>query len=225
MNDLLKKIIKENENIFAFIYNLFNWNNSHISKGNFIKTKGVFLKKTNIKIKGQGNVVKIEGNLTRLYNCTFYISGNNNTIDIGGGGLLCNVIFFIEDDNGMISIGEKTTITGKTQLAVIEGCSISIGRNCLFSQNITFRTGGSHSIIDLDGHRINPSKDIVIGDHVWIGHTVILLKGTNIGDNSIVATGSIITGGKYPSNSIIGGIGGKILKSGVNWCSERIPIV
>ncbi|MBP2659028.1 MAG: hypothetical protein H6Q69_2060 [Firmicutes bacterium] len=39
----------------------------------------------------------------------------------------------------------------------------------MFSHDVHIRNGDSHSIIDLQTKkRINFSKDIIIGDHVWI---------------------------------------------------------
>ena len=116
------------------------------------------------------------------------------------------------------------TISGRTDFAVIEGKSIHVGEDCLFSDQIEFRVGDSHSILDaVSKKRINPSMDINIGNHVWIGHDVKILKGANVGNNSIVATGAIVTKNEYPSNVIIGGVG-KILKENVDWCAQRIDI-
>ena len=46
------------------------------------------------------------------------------------------------------------------------------------------------------------SSSIVIGKNCWIGANTIILKGTHIGDNSVVAAGSVLTG-CYPSRSLI----------------------
>ena len=45
-----------------------------------------------------------------------------------------------------------------------------------------------------------------------------------INDYSVVVKGGILAGKENPASSIIGGIGGKVLKSDVNWCAERIPV-
>ena len=87
----------------------------------------------------------------------------------------------------------------------------------MFSDTITFRTGDSHSILGSDGKRINKAKDITIGDHVWIGQQVIVLKGSTVGADSIVGTGSLLTGKTYDSNSIIAGIPAKTVKQHVSW--------
>ena len=76
-------------------------------------------------------------------------------------------------------------------------------------------------MIDFDAHGLTPSerrnsmekvKPIVIGRNVWIGNNVIILKGTEIGDNSVIGAGSVVTGGKFPSNVVIAGNPARILK-------------
>lgn len=85
-----------------------------------------------------------------------------------------------------------------------------------------FRTGDSHSIVNLLGDRINASKDIVISNHVWIGHKVHINKGVKIKEDSIVATGAIVTSPIEEANVIIGGVPAKIIKRNINWDKNRI---
>ena len=51
---------------------------------------------------------------------------------------------------------------------------------------------------------------------------MIILKGTTVQDNSIVGTGSILTGKTYDSNSIIAGVPAKIVKQHVSWDSRTL---
>lgn len=57
------------------------------------------------------------------------------------------------------------------------------------------------------------SSSISIGSNVWIGANVSILKGAHIGDNCIVATGSVVTKGEYPSHSILAGNPAKVVKT------------
>lgn len=191
--------------------------------GNILKLKGIFVDHTKIDVKGSGNVIVIESDgLSKLSRCRFRIRGNNNRIHIGNDVRLYHCVFHIEDDNNIIDIGDHSTVVGKTQFAAIEGTEIRIGKDCMFSSNITFRTGDSHGIVDVEtGERCNPSESICIGDHVWCGNSVIVLKGTKISNDSVIATGSVVCGINSEPNSIIGGNPAKVIKSGISWKRER----
>ena len=123
-------------------------------------------------------------------------------------------------DGGYTKIGHNTYITGKTHIACIEGKKVTIGERCLFSNDITFRTGDSHSILTLSGERVNQAEDITIGDHVWIGQQVVVLKGANIASESIVGTRALVTSKTFESNVVIGGSPAKVIKTGVMWHHE-----
>ena len=94
--------------------------------------------------------------------------------------------------------------------------SISIGDNCLI--------GGNCQITDNDGHQvwnqsdrlmspgIESDEDVEIGRNVFIGLNVLILKGSRIGNNSVIAAGSIVKG-LIPANCMAGGIPAKVIKS------------
>ncbi len=197
---------------------------TQLGTGNKINHKGNYISNTSIFIAGDNNEVLIEENgKSTLQNCNIYISGSCNKIIIGKHNNIVTTEFYIEDNNSTINFGDNNTLHGKTHLAAIEGTSIIIGNNCLFSSNITFRTGDSHSILDAEtSERINPSESIEIGDRVWIGNDTKILKGTKILEDSIVATGSIVTKKFEENNVVIGGGPAKIIRTGVKWISERI---
>lgn len=58
-----------------------------------------------------------------------------------------------------------------------------------------------------------PVDPIVIGNDVWIGANVTILKGARIGAGSIVATGAVVPAGDYPPRSIIAGVPAKVIKT------------
>ena len=55
---------------------------------------------------------------------------------------------------------------------------------------------------------------MVIGDKVWIGMNVTILKGVNVGEGSIIAAGSVVTN-NVPAHSIVAGVPAKVIKSDV----------
>ncbi len=48
--------------------------------------------------------------------------------------------------------------------------------------------------------------------NVWIGAGAIITKGVNIGDNSIIAAGAVVTH-DVPNNVIAGGVPAKVIKT------------
>ncbi len=192
-----------------------------IKKDNVISVNSK-IKKTKISIIGKDNIINVEDGC-HVANSSFYICGSNNKIVIKKGAFCNGVEFYIEDDGGEITVGSNTVLNAKSHFAVIEGSKIKIGSNCLFSSNIVFRTGDSHSVLDMNRKRINPTKDIEIADNVWIGYDVKINKGVKVSENSIVGTGSILTKQFDEQNVMIAGVPAKIIKHNVNWCAERIP--
>lgn len=51
--------------------------------------------------------------------------------------------------------------------------------------------------------------EIVIGKNVWIGGNVTILKGTAIGDNSVIGAGTVVCG-KVNANAVVTGTLGEI---------------
>ena len=191
--------------------------------GNRIIAPCALMKKVKIRIKGSNNTVVI-GDFARLSGASICINGSNNRITIGDWSYLGGTDLFMEDDGGSITIGSRTKFLGKTHLAVIEGTSITIGEDCLFSSDIQLRTGDSHSVLDLQGRRINASEDIVLGDHVWVGTKAFLNKGAKVASHSIVGACALVTKAFQEPNCALAGVPAKIVKRDVDWSIRRIPV-
>lgn len=183
----------------------------------------VILYNCSIDIKGDYNQIEIE-ELSRFNNVRFYIRGDNNKIKIAenvrftrGGSI------WIEDINCELNIGEYSSFED-VHLAVTEpGSIIDIGRDCMFAYDIDVRTGDSHSVVDTKTNkRINYAQNVQIGDHVWIGSHVSILKGIKIPDNSVVATRALVTKPFSEENILIGGIPAKKIKDNITWLRARI---
>ena len=99
----------------------------------------------------------------------------------------------------------------------LNGANIEVGELCMFSYGVTLRNHDSHKILDAHtGEIMNPAKDIVLGRHVWIGQNATILKGCNIGDDSVIGFGSIVTKSCGPG-SVMTGIPAKIVKENIRW--------
>ncbi len=179
----------------------------------------------NVKIKSNGvnNTIYIGKNV-RLHNTIIHISGSNNKIIIGNNITLNEIRFAMYDDYNIINIGNQTYIGPRCHLATCESTSLSIGENCLIAEECQFRTSDSHSIIDAkDGHRLNPAQNIEVGNHIWIGFNCLILKGSKLPDNTVIAAKSIITKSiNIHTFDLVGGHPAKVLKNNINWVHNRI---
>lgn len=205
---------------FRWVYNHLPFNNKVKHKrSNKLKVKGV-MKRCTINFNGKNNCVEIEKGVT-LKGCTINICGNHNKVILRQGVYGKFAEFCLQDDYNVIEVGNQTSFAGKIHLACIEGTKISIGENCLFSSEIVFRTGDSHVITDCYGNRINKSKDIAVGNHVWLGHRALVNKGVTIANDVVVGTGAIVTKSLLESNCVYAGVPAKKVKENINWDAER----
>jgi len=211
INSLMRRIFYRK--IFSIIH----------GKNNTISYENALLSSVIIDIRGDGNTIDIQEGCI-LNNVTFRIRGNGHKVLINRG---CQFKrggnIWLEDSHCSLIIGKNSTFAD-VHLAVTEPDSqIVIGHDCMFAYDIDVRTGDSHSIISKESNeRINYAEDITIGNHVWIAAHSTLLKGSVIPDESVVATGSIVTEKYNTTGIIIGGNPAKKLKDGITWTRKRI---
>lgn len=174
-----------------------------------------------IKDNGKNNRITIADG-AKVSNCTFCFNGNDSHICIDKNAVINGCVFFADDDRNTIRIGENSTFTGKTELITVEGTSITIGNDCMFAYGIVVRTGDHHSIVNTQGIRINTSKNIEIGDHVWIGQNAFILKGVKIVDECIVGACSVVTKNILSPGSVVAGNPAKTIRTDIRWDRERL---
>jgi acetyltransferase-like isoleucine patch superfamily enzyme len=98
--------------------------------------------------------------------------------------------------------------------------AITFGRDCMLSTDIHMDPSDMHPIYDrATGERLNPPQDIEIGDHVWLGTRVIVLKGAKIGSGTIVGAGSIVAG-NLPENVLALGTPARVIRENVVWTRD-----
>lgn len=97
------------------------------------------------------------------------------------------------------------------------GCAggIKIGNDTIIGNYVSFHSE-SHNfrdplkVIRLQG--VN-RQGISVGNNCWIGAKATILDGARIGENSIVAAGSVVLSGEYPDNVLIAGNPAKVKKN------------
>ncbi|MFV0199828.1 acyltransferase [Empedobacter falsenii] len=189
-------------------------------KNNTIDNKN-FIPFFSKRIIGNNNkIILLKGSYNKL---NIFIKGDNNIIEINKNIRIKDLDLWIEDNNCKIIIGANTTIESAHIGVAEDNSTVSIGKDCMLSSNIRIVTTDSHSIIDNStGLRLNLSDNVNIGNHVWLGANVCILKGSYISDNSIVGINSIVNKNFKKSNVILAGQPAKIIKEDINWDRERI---
>lgn len=86
----------------------------------------------------------------------------------------------------------------------------------MISYGIDIMSSDGHPIF-MKGKRDNRSKNIKIGNHVWIGMNTQILKGVMIPNDCVIGAGSLVNKQFQESNCIIAGHPSKIIKRYIDW--------
>lgn len=98
---------------------------------------------------------------------------------------------FNANDNGIIEIGDNSFFNNNCIIA--SHSKIEIGNDCSFGPNVVIYDH-DHDFKTFGGKKEGKYKTspIKIGNNVWVGANAIILRGVAIGDNSVVAAGTIV---------------------------------
>jgi acetyltransferase-like isoleucine patch superfamily enzyme len=114
-------------------------------------------------------------------------------------------------------LGESIKIgnnVGLGEFAYLGGAGgLEIGDDCIIGQALSCHPE-NHNFNDLDlpyRYQGVTRKGIKIGRNCWIGSKVTILDGVEIGDNCIIAAGSVVNK-SIAENSVVGGVPAKVLK-------------
>lgn len=143
-----------------------------------------------------------------------------------GGKLTINALCeisgrIIVGPNCQVIIGYGLICNDLIYIHTADNTSVTIGDDCLFA-NARIYSSDMHSIfLEATGERINQSQNVIIHDKVWLSRDALILKGTEVGSNSLVGARSVLAG-KYPSFSIVAGTPAKVVKTGTSWSRSLV---
>lgn len=188
---------------------------------------------------GKGNRIEYEGDVPLSVRVVF--RGRNNTIRIASGAKLApnSILEFCGNDGefsvaessrptpgafgvrvghrAKIVIGKDVSTTGQCFISSSEGATVSIGDDVMIAKNVQIRSDDAHPIYDADsGERLNPSKNIHIGNHVWLAYESMIMGGAWIGDGSVVGLRALVYG-QFKENLVLVGVPAKPVKENVRW--------
>ena len=195
--------------------------------GNWQGAAGIFLRGIFYKLlfKKVGNGVVFGKSIT-IRNPYKIIIGNNVIIDenvmldekgIDNQGIILNDGVYIGRNtilsckNGDIILNKNANLGFNCEVYSLK--KVEIGENVLIAA-YTYIIGGGHMSSDAETLFRDQEKHAIcikIGNNVWLGAKTIVMDGCDIGDNSIIGAGAVVTK-SIPDYSVAAGIPAKVIK-------------
>ena len=130
-------------------------------------------------------------------------------------------------DNGVLNIGDHTTIGERSRLNVVHNCRIDLEPDCMLSFDVLIYCGDGHAIFDRTTGRKtnffeepdNPRAGIRLGKHTWVCAGSKILNPADIGRSCIIGAGSVFMG-TLPENCIAAGCPAKKIRENIGWTRD-----
>ncbi|MFC4320714.1 acyltransferase [Litchfieldia salsa] len=130
-------------------------------------------------------------------NSRIEIFNKNAKVSIGKFVFVRKNASFRIDFEGELNIGEKVFINDNCNINCVS--KITIGRNTKIAPNVCINDH-DHNYKEPGNNHLKIGE-VTIGENVWIGSNVVILRNTTIGDNCVIAAGSIVNG-NVPTNTL-----------------------
>jgi acetyltransferase-like isoleucine patch superfamily enzyme/coenzyme F420-reducing hydrogenase beta subunit len=103
-------------------------------------------------------------------------------------------------DGGKLTFSGDATINQGVEIICMD--NIIIGDDVIIARDAVIRDNdGGHEILSPGYKRTAP---VTIGNHVWIGHGAMIMKGVSIGDGAVIGAGAWVTRDVKPNTLVLG---------------------
>jgi len=112
---------------------------------------------------------------------------------------------------GEVVIGQKTVLGQECTISAYR--HVRIGEQCVIADRAMF-IDFDHGVVEVERPIRQQGiymRDVDVGSNVWIGYGACVLRGTRVGDNSIVGTNAVVTK-DVPANAVVGGVPARVLR-------------
>ncbi len=112
---------------------------------------------------------------------------------------------------GEVEIGAKTVIGQECTISAYR--LVRIGEQCVIADRAMF-IDFDHGVVEVERPiRLQGiyMRNVEVGSNVWVGYGACVLRGTSVGDNSILGTAAVVTR-DIPANAVVAGIPARILR-------------
>jgi len=158
---------------------------------------------------GAENVLEVGDRTTFEAFCRVQLQGG--TIRLGNDVHVRDLVLL--KTKSLLEVGESTVLSRGVHVHATAG--VSIGAHGAIGERTSF-IDSDHTVGD-DAEPVlrRPVKvaPIVLGRNVAVSANCVLLRGTRIGENAVVAAGAVVNGGDYPGGWLIGGLPARPLRA------------
>lgn len=194
-------------------------------RGNEIVYAGEIEQDIRIKFTGCNNRVVV-ADTARLRRLVVDFDCDNGLLEIGGnsGAPAFTAAIRVGQDSA-VRIGQNVSATATVAMSAVEGTEIVVGDDVMFASENQVRADDGHPIFDVrTGKRVNVSRSIRIGNHVWLARMSTVLGGAEIGDGSVIGYGAVVTK-RIPNNCVAAGVPARVVRRDTAWERPHLSLV
>jgi acetyltransferase-like isoleucine patch superfamily enzyme len=195
-----------------------------------------------------GNQVVFEGALDAKVPVSITFRGSNNVVRVHEKARIGRLSIVFDCDDGLfelgpsqgvpaflgnirvgqdasVRIGRNVSTTATVVISAVEGTSVTVGDDVMLASGNQLRADDGHPIFDVrTGKRVNRSRSITVGNHVWLAFDAVLLAGAEVGDGSVVGFRSVVKG-KIPNNCIAVGAPARVVRRDIAWERPHLSLI
>lgn len=143
-----------------------------------------------------------------------------SSIHIGRGTLIASWVTLAAGYGpGQAELPERALVIGdrclvNVRCGIVAHESIEIGDDVWFGQGV-YITDANHGMEISEvpfGKQLGEHQPVVVGRGCWLGQGSVILPGARLGEQCVVAAGSVVRG-EIPPRSVVAGVPGKVIRT------------
>ncbi|MBP2328965.1 acetyltransferase-like isoleucine patch superfamily enzyme [Kibdelosporangium banguiense] len=173
---------------------------------------------TDIRFRGSGNKLIVASD-AKIVDLRVDFIGDHGTVEIGSTvGNSVGLRFAMRvGHHSRIRIGRDVSSEGVVLVSAVEGTEVSIGEDTMLFAGIEVRSDDTYPVYEVATEkRLNDSRSITIGEHVWIAEGATIMGGVTIGNGAVISTRSIVDT-DIPNNCIAMGAPAQVVNRDIAW--------
>lgn len=154
----------------------------------------------------------ITSNINLGQNVSIDTTASVNNVTIGDNTKIAGNVKIFGSPENQLTVG-KSCYFGPNTLVEGYNAKVTIGNHVSFAQNINLMSGSGPNASEVM-QRIFPilKGEVSLGDHTWIGASVVIMPNVSLGKYCVVAANSFVNK-SFPDYSIIGGSPAKLIRT------------